>query len=61
VDLEIEYGWTGLFIEADPSLHTALKRSNRNGWISNVCLSPKPYPMEVSTEVIDTATDLKLN
>jgi hypothetical protein len=39
LELEVQHGWTGLLIEASPTLFQQLKIKNRNAWLANVCLS----------------------
>lgn len=45
---ELNRGWTGLLVEADPNTFQQLRSSNRNAWMIHTCLSTKPHP-----EVID--------
>ena len=39
--------WTGILIEPNPKLYQNLTTKNRKAFALNVCLSPKPYPMQV--------------
>jgi hypothetical protein len=41
LELEKEFGWSGLLIEASPSLFNKLLTRGRNVWAANVCLSGK--------------------
>jgi len=52
--LEQSYGWTGLLIEADPVSVKTLKWRNRQAWMADVCLSPKPHPMMIEMAGHDT-------
>jgi hypothetical protein len=45
--MERSLGWTGLLIEADKQAYSRLIRRNRKAYTSPVCLSTKPYPMQV--------------
>ena len=46
--MERDLGWTGILIEADPDSFAKLTQRGRKSWALPVCLSPKPYPTEVS-------------
>ena len=46
--MERFFHWSGLLIEADKISHSQLVDRNRKAYTSPVCLSTKPYPMEVS-------------
>ncbi len=39
ISLEIYRNWTGLLIEASPRLFQQLHNTQRNVWMSNVCLN----------------------
>ncbi|KAI9559236.1 hypothetical protein GHT06_016025 [Daphnia sinensis] len=39
--------WSGLLIEADKTAFSQLRTRNRKAYTSPVCLSTKPYPMQV--------------
>ncbi|XP_064104041.1 uncharacterized protein LOC135213872 [Macrobrachium nipponense] len=41
--LEHEFGWTGLLIEADPVLYTALTDKHRRSWSSQSCISTSSF------------------
>lgn len=41
LQLEKDFGWGGLLIEASPSLFGKLRKSRRSAWMANVCLSGK--------------------
>ncbi|KAK8400465.1 hypothetical protein O3P69_003255 [Scylla paramamosain] len=45
--LERELGWTGLLVEADTTLYSALAGKRRRAWSSRGCLSPTAYPQEL--------------
>ncbi|XP_046450489.1 protein Star-like [Daphnia pulex] len=45
--MERSFQWSGLLIEADQISHAQLVNRNRRAYTSPVCLSTKPYPMEV--------------
>ncbi|XP_032788643.2 uncharacterized protein LOC116925994 isoform X2 [Daphnia magna] len=45
--MERSLNWTGLVIEADKLAFNQLINRNRKAYTSPVCLSTKPYPMEV--------------
>ncbi|XP_057367958.1 uncharacterized protein LOC130688956 isoform X2 [Daphnia carinata] len=45
--MERSLNWTGLVIEADKLAFNQLTSRNRKAYTSPVCLSTKPYPMEV--------------
>jgi hypothetical protein len=47
--LEKELGWSGLLIESESVSFEKLLAKNRKAWMSNACVSPKPYPMKVGT------------
>lgn len=49
--MERHLGWTGLLVEASPSNYEKMKKKNRKAWMSNTCLSIKPYPHQVSVLV----------
>ncbi|ODN05668.1 Protein Star [Orchesella cincta] len=42
--LELQYNWTGLLIECNPTLIPILRKHHRKAWIGAVCLSPKTTP-----------------
>jgi hypothetical protein len=46
--MERSFQWSGLLIEADQISHSQLVNRRRRAYTSPVCLSTKPYPMEVS-------------
>ena len=58
--MERSFQWSGLLIEADQISHSQLVDRNRRAYTSPVCLSTKPYPMEVSYSVF-FAADLTRN
>lgn len=45
--LEIDFGWKGLLVEADPASYLMMKEKNRKAWSVNGCLSPNPYVSKV--------------
>ncbi|XP_046450490.1 protein Star-like [Daphnia pulex] len=45
--MERSFQWSGLLIEADQISHSQLVNRRRRAYTSPVCLSTKPYPMEV--------------
>jgi hypothetical protein len=45
--MERSFGWSGLLIEADKQAYSRLITRNRKVYASPVCLSTKPYPMQV--------------
>jgi hypothetical protein len=49
------YGWTGLLIEADPSLYLQLRGKNRHCVTANACVSPTASPTTVRLRTIHTA------
>ncbi|XP_026286368.1 protein Star [Frankliniella occidentalis] len=46
--LERYLGWSGLLIEGDPSNFALMVHKHRKAWLSQACLSLKPYPSIVS-------------
>ncbi|XP_035707692.1 uncharacterized protein LOC110850254 isoform X2 [Folsomia candida] len=46
LQLEKDFGWGGLLIEASPSLFGKLRKSRRSAWMANVCLSGKIEKVE---------------
>jgi hypothetical protein len=46
--MERTLNWTGLLVEADRKAFHQLSTRNRKAYLAPVCLSPQPYPMEVS-------------
>jgi FkbM family methyltransferase len=40
--------WTGLCIEPSPVMQPIWRSKQRKAWFSDVCLSPKPYPIWTS-------------
>ncbi|CAL4179855.1 unnamed protein product, partial [Meganyctiphanes norvegica] len=51
--LEQEMGWTGLLVEADPTLYEKMVVKNRKAWISPSCISINNYPEKVSFKGYD--------
>ena len=47
--MERSLGWTGILIEADPDSYKKLAHRGRKVWHLPVCLSTKPYPIQVET------------
>ena len=45
--MERSLNWSGLLIEPDRKAFDQLKTRNRKAFISPLCLSTKPYPMQV--------------
>nr|CAH0110633.1 unnamed protein product [Daphnia galeata] len=45
--MERSLGWSGLLIEADRKAYSRLLKRNRKAYTAPVCLSTKPYPMQV--------------
>ena len=45
--LEMDLGWKGLLIEADPASYLKMKSKNRKAWLVNGCLSPNGYVSKV--------------
>ena len=45
--MERSLGWTGILIEADPDTYKKLADRGRKVWHLPVCLSTKPYPIQV--------------
>ena len=41
---EMNLGWSGLLVEANPDLFSRLLQKNRKSWSINACISRKPYP-----------------
>ena len=41
---EMNLGWSGLLVEANPELFSKLLKKNRKSWSINACISRKPYP-----------------
>jgi len=50
--LELEHGWSGILIEADPVSFAQLTTRNRRAHSLNACLSPSPFPQRVQFEVM---------
>ncbi|CAG0902995.1 unnamed protein product [Darwinula stevensoni] len=48
--LERERKWTGLLVEPDARNFASLKAKMRKAWLSHSCLSPIPYPQQMSLE-----------
>ncbi|CAG0903233.1 unnamed protein product, partial [Darwinula stevensoni] len=46
--LERERNWTGLLVEPDAKNFDSLKGKKRKSWLSHSCLSPIPYPQQMS-------------
>lgn len=46
--LERELGWRGLLVEPDPWNFWALRKRARRAHALQACLSPKPFPREVT-------------
>jgi hypothetical protein len=46
--MERSLNWTGVLIEADQKAFSQLVSRKRKSFILPVCLSTKPYPVEVS-------------
>ena len=47
LDMEINYNWTGLLIEASPANYKSLVTRKRKSWTFPVCLSLETYPTKV--------------
>lgn len=45
--MERSLNWTGILIEADQKAYSQLASRNRKAYSLPVCLSTKPYPVEV--------------
>jgi hypothetical protein len=41
-ELERDYGWKGILVEPDPVAFSALKRTGRKSWLSDICFSVSP-------------------
>lgn len=52
--LERKLGWRGLLVEPDPWNFWALKKRRRKAYHTQACLSPLPYPREVTFRQSDT-------
>ncbi|KAK8747571.1 hypothetical protein OTU49_016464 [Cherax quadricarinatus] len=52
--LERELGWKGLLVEPDPWNFWALRKRSRKAHSIHACLSPNPFPREVSFKQSDT-------
>ncbi|CAF1254782.1 unnamed protein product [Adineta steineri] len=50
---ERERNWTGLLIEANPTLFKKLKSRDRNAYVSHSCISLIPYAIEVNFTFAD--------
>jgi len=44
-------GWSGILIEADPDTYKKLADRGRKSWNLPVCLSTKPYPIQVVNQL----------
>ncbi|XP_064087954.1 protein Star-like isoform X2 [Macrobrachium nipponense] len=52
--LERQLGWTGLLVEPDPWNFWTLKKRGRKSHAVHACLSPSPFPKEVTFKQSDT-------
>lgn len=52
--LERNLGWKGLLVEPDPWNFWSLRKKGRKAHLVNACLSPSPYPREVTFKQSDT-------
>ncbi|KAK7070977.1 hypothetical protein SK128_026906 [Halocaridina rubra] len=52
--LERHLGWTGLLVEPDPWNFWTLRKRGRKSHAVHACLSPSPYPKEVTFKQSDT-------
>ncbi|XP_042203057.1 uncharacterized protein LOC121853158 [Homarus americanus] len=50
--LEMNLGWSGLLIEADPGNFQHLTWRRRRAWTSNTCIAKEKYPREAVFEVL---------
>ncbi|XP_045034687.1 uncharacterized protein LOC116933298 isoform X1 [Daphnia magna] len=52
--MERVLNWTGLLVEADRKAFDQLATRNRKAFIAPICLSTKPYPMQVLYDATNT-------
>ena len=56
--LEIDYGWSGILIEPVPPLYQKMLETKRQVGFFDVCVSTKPFPMNVSVTIL---SELRIN
>ena len=57
--MERSLNWTGILIEADQKAYSQLAGRNRKAYSLPVCLSTKPYPVEVIHLILINQTEIE--
>ncbi|XP_069980059.1 uncharacterized protein [Penaeus vannamei] len=62
LNLEYEYKWRGILVEANPTFFDRLLKKHRKSWALNACLNTKPYPsQEAFMTGVEKPTDVNNN